>query len=167
MYEADFIGIAGGTGAGKSTLCTALVDKYPEKIGLVQLDDYFKSSAQVPKLEEHTNWDHPDALYLDKLANDLTELSQGKSVVINTKNERFNPDYKKTDKRIPVEFQPKPTGLMSTTRLDGSAVYISSIPSMKKGFYFLCINSLPSRQRSMRRMSLTFLISQKNKLSRG
>lgn len=107
-----FIGIAGGTGAGKSTLCTALMDKYPDKIGLIQLDDYFKPSAQVQKFEEHTNWDHPDALFLDKLANDLAELSQGKSIVINTKNERLNPDYKKTDKRIPVEFQPKPIMLV-------------------------------------------------------
>lgn len=107
-----FIGIAGGTGAGKSTLCTALMDKYPDKIGLIQLDDYFKPSAQVPKFEEHTNWDHPDALFLDKLSNDLTELSQGKSVIINTKNERLNPDYKKTNKRIPVEFQPKPIMLV-------------------------------------------------------
>jgi len=107
-----FIGIAGGTGAGKSTLCTALMDKYPDQIGLIQLDDYFKPSAQVPKFEEHTNWDHPDALFLDKLASDLAELSQGKSVVINKKNERLNPDYKKTDKRIPVEFQPKPIMLV-------------------------------------------------------
>src|SRR3989344_3160753 len=107
-----FIGIAGGTGAGKSTLCSALMDKYPNKIGLVQLDDYFKPSAQVPKSDGHTNWDHPDALYLDKLANDLVKLSEGKPVIINTKNERLNPDYKKTDKRIPVEFRPKPIMLV-------------------------------------------------------
>ena len=103
-----FIGIAGGTGAGKSTLCTALMDKYPNKIGLIQLDDYFKPLVQVSKFEGHTNWDHPDALYLDKLANDLVKLSQGKSVIINTKNERLNPDYKKTNKRVTIKFQPKP-----------------------------------------------------------
>ena len=102
-----FIGIAGGTGAGKSTLCAALVDKYPDKIGLIQLDDYFKPRAIAPEAEGFTNWDHPDALYFEKLANDLAELSRWKPVIINTKNERLNPDYKKTDKRIPVEFQPK------------------------------------------------------------
>src|SRR3989344_4640189 len=99
-----FIGIAGGTGAGKSTLCTALMDKYPDKIGLIQLDDYFKPESEVPKLEGHVNWDHPNALFLDKLANDLAQLSEGRSVIINTKNERINPKYKKTDKRIPVKF---------------------------------------------------------------
>lgn len=103
-----FIGIAGGTGAGKSTLCTAFQDKYLDKIGLIQLDDYFKLSFKVPKFEGHTNWDHPDALYLNKLAKDLAELWQGKSVTINTKNERLNPDYRKTDKRILAEFRPKP-----------------------------------------------------------
>lgn len=107
-----FIGIAGGTGSGKSTLCTALLDKYPDKAGLIQLDDYFRPPAEVPEFEGIENWDHPNALYLDKLAKDLSELSQGKSVVINTKNERLNPEYKKTDRRIPVEFQPKPIMLV-------------------------------------------------------
>ena len=107
-----FIGIAGGTGAGKSTLCTALMDKYPDKIGLIQLDDYFKPESEVPKLEGHVNWDHPNALFLDKLANDLAQLSEGRSVIINTKNERLNPKYKKTDKRIPVKFHPKPVMLV-------------------------------------------------------
>lgn len=107
-----FIGIAGGTGAGKSRLCTALVDTYPDKIGLVQLDDYFKPSELVPEFEGHKNWDHPGALFIGKLAHDLAELSQGKSVFINTKNERLNPDYKKTGKRIPVEFQSKPVMLV-------------------------------------------------------
>ncbi|HEY4694395.1 MAG TPA: hypothetical protein VIH52_00270 [Candidatus Nanoarchaeia archaeon] len=107
-----FIGIAGGTGSGKSTLCTTLQDKYPDEIGLIQLDDYFKLSAEVPQFEGHTNWDHPNALYLDKLATDLFKLSQGKPVIINTKNERLNPNYKKTNKRIPIEFQPKPIMLV-------------------------------------------------------
>ena len=107
-----FIGIAGGTGAGKSTLCAAVQDKYPDKIGLIMLDDYFKPSAEVPKLEGHINWDHPDALYLDKLAKDLSQLAQGNSVIINTKNKRLNPAYNITDKRIPFEFQPKPIMLV-------------------------------------------------------
>jgi uridine kinase len=107
-----FIGIAGGTGAGKSTLCAALVDRYPDEIGLIQLDDYFKPSAEIPRFEGHANWDHPDALFFDKLAGDLAKLSQGKAVIINTKNERLNPHYKKTDKRIPVEFHPKPIMLV-------------------------------------------------------
>lgn len=107
-----FIGITGGTGAGKSTLCTALQDKYPDKIGLIQLDDYFKPAEEKPKVGDIVSSDHPESLYLDKLAKDLLELSKGNSVVINTKNERLNPEYKNTDKRIPVEFHSKPIMLV-------------------------------------------------------
>jgi len=51
-------------------------------------------------------------LYLDKLVNDLVKLSEGESVIINTKNEKLNPEYKKTEKRIPAEFFPKPIMLV-------------------------------------------------------
>src|SRR3989338_11547806 len=107
-----FIGIAGGTGAGKSSLCTALQDKYHDKIGLIQLDDYFKPAAEVPMVNGIESWDSPESLYLEKLARDLAKLSQGNPVVINTKNARLNPEYVKTEKRIPVEFQPKPIMLV-------------------------------------------------------
>ena len=107
-----FVGIAGGTGSGKSTLCTALQNKHPVAVGLIQLDDYFKPEAEVPKLEGMTNWDHPNALSLAKLARDLFELAEGNPVVINTKNELLNPAYKRTKKRIPVEFRPKPVMLV-------------------------------------------------------
>lgn len=107
-----FIGISGGTGAGKSTLCTSLQNKYPDRIGLIQLDDYFKPPIEAPKIGDIVNFDHPESLYLDKLINDLIELSKGNSVIVNTKNEKLNPEYKNTNKRIPVEFSPKPIMLV-------------------------------------------------------
>lgn len=107
-----FIGIAGGSGAGKSTLCTALLDAHPDQIGMVQLDDYFKPAKDVPVYAGRENWDHPDALFLDKLTADLCQLAQGRSAVINTKNERLNPEYAQTEKRKLVEFQPKPIMLV-------------------------------------------------------
>jgi len=112
MSAIKFIGITGGTGAGKSTLCNALQDKYPDQIGLIQLDDYFKPSEEKPKVGDIVSSDHPESLYLDKLANDLVELSKGNSVFINTKNEKLNPEYKNTKTRIPVEFFPKPIMLV-------------------------------------------------------
>jgi uridine kinase len=102
------IGIAGGTGVGKSTLCHGLMDVHPGKIGLVQLDDYFKPEDLVPLYDGHKNWDCPEALYLDKLIEDVSILRSGQSVTISTKNERLNPDYATTDRRIPVVFKPKP-----------------------------------------------------------
>lgn len=107
MIHPTFIGIAGGTGAGKSTLSTALMDKYPQQIGLIQLDDYFKPPAEVPTVGNHLNYDHPEALYLDKLYHDLRTLATGSSAMISTKNERRNPMYAETKKRIIDTFIPQ------------------------------------------------------------
>ena len=107
-----FIGITGGTGAGKSTLCNALKRKYPEKIELIQLDDYFKPLADKPKVGDIVNSDHPEALYLSKLADDLVKFARGESVTINTKNEYLNPAFEKTKERIPFEFHPTPIMLV-------------------------------------------------------
>jgi len=107
MIKPIFIGIAGGSGAGKSTLCTALFDKYPDDIGMVQLDDYLKPAKDVPIYAGRENWDHPDSLYLYKLANDLRQLGRGEPAIINTKNDRLNPEYRQTERRKPVQFKPK------------------------------------------------------------
>ena len=106
------IAVVGGTGAGKSTVCTRLMDEHPDTIGMVQLDDYFKPGKDVPVVSGYQCWDHPDSLYIDKLVSDLTCLKRGESVVINTKNERLNPEYVRTDKRVPVRFDPKPVMLV-------------------------------------------------------
>lgn len=110
--KTQFIGIAGASGVGKSTLCSMLQEKYPDQIGLIQLDDYFKKDHLVPQLRGHQNWDHPDALRLSQLYKDLLELQSGKGVLIDTKNEKLNPDYIHTEKRIAVEFQPRPIMLV-------------------------------------------------------
>ena len=107
LLKSMFIGVAGGTGAGKSTLCTSLMDTYPDRIGLIQLDDYFKPEREVPIHAGHSNWDHPDAIYFDKLVKDLENLSDGESIIANTKNDRLNPEYVRTGKRIAAEFHPK------------------------------------------------------------
>jgi len=108
MEKPIFIGITGGSGAGKSTLCDTLIQKYPDKIESIRLDDYFKPKDQQPKLGDILNFDHPDSLYFNKLANDLKELSEGNSVVISTRNIHLNPDYEKTKIKIPIVFYPKP-----------------------------------------------------------
>jgi len=107
-----FVGIAGGTGAGKSTVCMALHEKYPDTIGVIQLDDYFKPDPEKPQMGGVVNADHPDALYWDRLIHALGELAAGRSVMVNTKNLRLNPDYAKTKQRISVQCDPKPIMLI-------------------------------------------------------
>jgi uridine kinase len=107
MVAPIFIGIAGGTGAGKSTVCYGLVDKYPEKMTIVHLDDYHKKKETIPHLHGMPNWDHPDAIDFQKLLNDLSSLKKGEKIIVQTKNERFNPRAKEIG-RIPMEILPKP-----------------------------------------------------------
>ena len=102
------VGIAGGSGSGKSTVAFGLEDKFPGQVTVFHVDDYFKPAAEVPVLEGLTNWDDPEALYHEKMIHDLALLKAGQTAVINTKSPRLNPDFPETRQRIPVEFQPRP-----------------------------------------------------------
>jgi uridine kinase len=108
MKNPFLLGVCGGSGAGKSTLAFGLEDRFPHKVLVVHLDDYFRPEAGVPLLHGMKNWDSPDAVYHDKIVADLKLLKSGQPVTINTKSPRLNPDFLKTGKRIPVLFEPKP-----------------------------------------------------------
>lgn len=106
--QTKLIGITGGSGAGKTTLCEKLLAKYPDRFVLVQLDDYFYPRNELPVLHGEPNFDHPDAVNVDKLLHDLAELRAGRSITVNTRNLRVNPDYWQTKQRIPVVCEPRP-----------------------------------------------------------
>lgn len=76
-----FVGVAGGSGSGKSSLTRALKRRHPDKISVVQHDAYYRplSEAQRAAVEAH-NFDHPDALETARLCRDLDALAQGRSV---------------------------------------------------------------------------------------
>ena len=102
------VGIAGGSGSGKSSLASALRQTFPDTVLLFHLDDYFRPASEVPIRAGMQNWDDPRSLYYSKMAKDLADLKAGKSVIINTKSPDLNPDFLRTGQRIPVEFVPKP-----------------------------------------------------------
>lgn len=103
------IGIAGGSGAGKSTISYKLVDSYPEIFEVLNLDDYqkLKTSSNLPMVEDMINWDHPDIILWDELLKDIETLKSGKSVEIQTWSHRSNPDYHKHGKMIPRKIYSK------------------------------------------------------------
>jgi len=107
MARPNLIGIAGGTGAGKSTLAFALVNKYPNKLTIFHVDDYQKEERDVPILKGMPNWDHPDAIDFKRLLTDLQRLKAGKVIIVQTKNEQFNPNYEDVG-RLPMKIEPKP-----------------------------------------------------------
>lgn len=76
------IGIAGGTGSGKTTVVKSIVDSLPAgKVALLPLDSYYKDSSHVPvEKRQDINFDHPDAFDWDLLSSQVEMLRQGKSI---------------------------------------------------------------------------------------
>lgn len=100
------IGIAGGSGSGKSVLSYGLKDNYPDLIEVVHFDDYQKEESDVPLFNGMRNWDHPDAINFEQLQQDLLQLKEDKEVILMTKSGILNPTYE--DKgRIRHTLKPK------------------------------------------------------------
>ena len=60
------IGIAGGTGSGKSTLTKQLVNHFGDQITVLKHDDYYKAHDEMTYEERtHLNYDHPNAVDTD------------------------------------------------------------------------------------------------------
>jgi len=78
------LGIAGGTGSGKTTLAHAVQKYFGDAQSLiVSQDAYYKDRSDMPIEERmHVNYDHPDALDLPLLAEHLRALKSGKSVAV-------------------------------------------------------------------------------------
>jgi len=77
------LGIAGGSGSGKSTIAKAILEALPQGSGvLLQQDHYYRSQSHLPAEErERVNYDHPDALELDLLAQHVDALRSGRPIV--------------------------------------------------------------------------------------
>ncbi len=76
------IGIAGGTGSGKTTVVKKLVSSLPKgEVVVIPQDSYYKDSSDVPEdLRQNINFDHPDAFDWPLLRQQLSELKAGKAI---------------------------------------------------------------------------------------
>ena len=72
------IGVAGGTGSGKTTVSQAILDRVGrDKIAYIQHDSYYKDRSHLPPAERvKINFDHPDALETELLVQHLKELRE-------------------------------------------------------------------------------------------
>ena len=76
------VGIAGGTGAGKSTVVRKIVEGLPKnKVEVIPQDSYYKDNGHL-QLEERQrlNFDHPDSIEFDLLVEHLEALRRGKMI---------------------------------------------------------------------------------------
>ncbi|MBQ9310170.1 MAG: uridine kinase [Bacteroidales bacterium] len=75
------IGIAGGSGSGKSTVVKAIKDRLKEDVVVIPQDAYYKDSSNLTdEQKRNQNFDHPDAIDWDLLCRQLAELKEGKTV---------------------------------------------------------------------------------------
>lgn len=76
------IGIAGGTGSGKSTVVRKIIESLPQgEVVLLPQDTYYYDSSHVPVEErQNINFDHPDAFEWDLLSKHVSMLKAGKSI---------------------------------------------------------------------------------------
>lgn len=76
------IGIAGGSGSGKSTFAKRLKEAFPDQISLVSCDNYYIPHDDI-SLEERAklNYDAPEALEFDLMVRHLEELKNGQSAL--------------------------------------------------------------------------------------
>lgn len=76
------IGIAGGTGSGKTTVVRKILERLPVgEVVILPQDSYYRDSAEIP-LEERLeiNFDHPDAIEFELLIKHLKDLRKGKDI---------------------------------------------------------------------------------------
>jgi uridine kinase len=78
------IGVAGGSGSGKTTVSQAILDKVGvDRIAYIQHDSYYQDRSHLPPEQRAAmNFDHPDALESELLAQHLMLLQQGQAVEV-------------------------------------------------------------------------------------
>lgn len=76
------IGIAGGTGCGKTTVVNQILNEFPEgEVGVISQDSYYKDTSHLSYDERvKINFDHPRSIDFELLEDHLKELKAGKAI---------------------------------------------------------------------------------------
>ena len=82
MSNVIVIGIAGGTGSGKTTITRKIMKRFGPDVSVIHHDSYYKAHHDMPYEERaKLNYDHPNAFDTDMLIDAVKDLKAGKSVV--------------------------------------------------------------------------------------
>jgi uridine kinase len=76
------IGIAGGTGSGKSTVVNKILKRIPrDRVALVPQDSYYRDNSHLPlELRQQMNFDHPESVEFSLLVDQIRRLRAGETV---------------------------------------------------------------------------------------
>ena len=95
------IGIAGGTGSGKTTLTRHLKEHFGKDVTVIGHDSYYK--RQVGRTYEErakVNYDHPNAFDTDLLIRHLQELKAGRSIQCPGRNWACSTPHRRTRRNV-------------------------------------------------------------------
>lgn len=118
------IGIAGGSGSGKTTVAQAILQRVgPERIAFLQHDSYYKDLRGLPPAQRNEfNFDHPNSLETDLLVKHIAALRNGKPVEV--------PIYDfSTDSRTSQTFTIQPRNVILV-----EGILIFTEPALRKVF---------------------------------
>ncbi len=81
-FEMIIIGIAGGTGSGKTTVVRKIIEQLPQnEVAVISQDSYYRDSSHIPmEQRKEINFDHPDSIEFNLLTKHLSELKAGNSI---------------------------------------------------------------------------------------
>jgi uridine kinase len=76
------VGIAGGTGSGKTTVVKEVVKRLPkDEVAIVPQDSYYKDNSHIPMEERHDiNFDHPSSIEFKLLVEHIAKLKKGEPI---------------------------------------------------------------------------------------
>lgn len=100
MQHPIVIGVAGGTGSGKTTVSRAILQRVgPERIAYIEHDSYYRELSHLSREDRsHVNFDHPDSLDNALLIEHLDALCDGKTVPVPIYD--FTTDNRKAEVRL-------------------------------------------------------------------
>ena len=95
------IGVAGGSGCGKTLIVNSILEQFPNKICYLKLDNYYKKYDELPlEQRKKINYDEPDAFDVELLSKHIKQLQKGQS--INTPIYDFA-NHNRSNKSVKVE----------------------------------------------------------------
>ena len=102
--ETMIIGIAGGTGSGKTTLTLRLKEHFGEDVSILYHDNYYKQHDDMPYEERcRLNYDHPDSFDTPLMVAHLRELRAGHPVQVPVYDYTI---HNRSDKTVTVQPAP-------------------------------------------------------------
>jgi uridine kinase len=83
MKKPLVIGIAGGSGSGKTTFAESIIKKFPEDVTAISHDYYYKPFSEMNIEERYKqNFDHPDSFDTDIMVSDIKKLVSGEDAYL-------------------------------------------------------------------------------------